>query len=1355
MCLQRFLSPFAAMTGVEAARPDAAAAELRKSFGLDAAAPIETIVATVADPIESGLDYDFESELAALELAVEHSSDSSKLSRAREWLPWDDRTIPEASRGEVEACRATTPGIVLFRTTGVDRPRLFALLIVGESPATGLREAALLNALQIADVLEAPQQTLDACVPQEPVSRVEAFATTPRIVRVVGPTFSGSAESLRRGLARWAEEHPDELVSFQVITGSATGSEVPGLLGNSGTALGANGSVSFRTTTEPDSATECAYLWLLKRRFSVAATGAQNQLRGVATLHESGTEFGKIRTKAQPECKWSPSVTMSFPFHISALRDAYEHLSGTPQDSGIARRTSLPVSLREKHVPLDIEAEPSDKTKAALDLTLANVLGQISRSEIHDVAIHATDVGDAIFLAQRIRDVAPDVRLAFFDADMLLAAPEYRRELLGSLVVTPYPFLGVQPFAWHSSAPLLGFQNSTAEGVYNALLAQLRAGAESLREYTFDEGQFPLPVWVSTVSRGGIEPLSVTPAPDCDGNVYGTQYLDETRRVCAKHTRKAWDDFNQLRVADFALDPELRLPHLWDLAYVFFLFGFFIDVRRQKRLSRTFDSREAAALASDSDDRDRRLENLMIRAKWRLYAAIRSFLFVLLFSYMGAVYFFAWVARGVPLSPVDSPLLNVCYVAVVVAVIVASWVLAVVLTYRAGARYLRDYFTLGRGVGGPYPWSGWESNPFGHASPPSRRGPSVAPLPASDPSETPEQAHGFLDRLSLGLGTTEPTDWDGVVRTSFAQLRTLTGITLLLSIWFIGWVVADAVSSTDWALSRHGALPVPALSLLVLRNTSLANGVSSAAAALLCMVSVYVWCVGRMARLVLAYRTTQQCPPDGVADLVSTPIRVVLHPRAKARPGSRLVYQDDGFTDIERDVLNAIFRPITGPYYPLAAIALFLFPVVLFTLKPLRTIEGGPGTILLGSGLALCVFLIGVTLIQLVQYWLALERLLKRTMEHRLGPAFRTVAPFARDSIDHLVSRTPNDVLRWTAACRQFSELVQASAADALTELLRDDRNELVLHSEQLEARRRGYLERKAHQPGASDTKAPAEAELGRQLVCTASLVLRILASKWTQTRFVPHALPVPEAQARPMAAGEERGSPALIPLPPTAVARQPTPVDPKPQSTLRAEEDRTSDVAVAARHGSPVSSDFAPSGTAAQRRRETSEDSESESHKPADDDPFTSLAFRYDGTEIAWLRSAESFVATVSTLLVHRHVRQFRYFLYVLTACSLLLLLIVTSYPFEPYRLLLSFTWVVMGSIVATCLWVYVELERNTLLSLTAGTKPNNVTVDATFVLRVLTWGVVPLLSIAATQYPEVANFLFNLVSPFARALH
>jgi hypothetical protein len=128
--------------------------------------------------------------------------------------------------------------------------------------------------------------------------------------------------------------------------------------------------------------------------------------------------------------------------------------------------------------------------------------------------------------------------------------------------------------------------------------------------------------------------------------------------------------------------------------------------------------------------------------------------------------------------------------------------------------------------------------------------------------------------------------------------------------------------------------------------------------------------------------------------------------------------------------------------------------------------------------------------------------------------------------------------------------------------------------------------------------------------------------------------------------------------------------------------------------------------------------------------------------------------VATVVTLLVHRHVRQFRYFLYVTTGCALLLVLAVSSYPFEPYRLLLTFIWVVMLSVVGACLWVFVQLDRNTLMSHISGTTPQSVTLNGAFALRVVAWTIVPLLSVAAAQYPDFANLLFAVVRPFASAL-
>ncbi|HEY3493958.1 MAG TPA: hypothetical protein VGK73_04700, partial [Polyangiaceae bacterium] len=144
-----------------------------------------------------------------------------------------------------------------------------------------------------------------------------------------------------------------------------------------------------------------------------------------------------------------------------------------------------------------------------------------------------------------------------------------------------------------------------------------------------------------------------------------------------------------------------------------------------------------------------------------------------------------------------------------------------------------------------------------------------------------------------------------------------------------------------------------------------------------------------------------------------------------------------------------------------------------------------------------------------------------------------------------------------------------------------------------------------------------------------------------------------------------------------------------------------------------------------------------------------------YRPEEFCWLRSAQIFVATVVTLLLHRHVRQFRYFLHVTTGCALILLLTATSYPFEPYRLLLTFIWVVVGSVVVIGLWIFVQMDRNAVMSHIAGTAPNHVTFNVAFLMRIVTFALIPLLSLAAAQYPQVADFLYKFVAPFTRALH
>jgi hypothetical protein len=153
-------------------------------------------------------------------------------------------------------------------------------------------------------------------------------------------------------------------------------------------------------------------------------------------------------------------------------------------------------------------------------------------------------------------------------------------------------------------------------------------------------------------------------------------------------------------------------------------------------------------------------------------------------------------------------------------------------------------------------------------------------------------------------------------------------------------------------------------------------------------------------------------------------------------------------------------------------------------------------------------------------------------------------------------------------------------------------------------------------------------------------------------------------------------------------------------------------------------------------------------------EDALSAVAAHYSAAEFRWLRECEAFVATVVALLITRHVRQFQHFMYTLTGSAFLLLLAVSSYPFEPHRLLLTFIWIVVGSVALIGIVVYIELDRNALISRLAGTAAGHMTLDAAFAIRIVAWVIVPLLSVAAAQYPDLANALFTAVEPFARAL-
>ncbi len=1262
-CVARFLTPIEAMAGVVSAPSPANAPwlprieqrgrELASRFG-NATMParVDVLVATIADPIDSGLGYQYETSLQTLQRGVEHAVDRESLYRDRSFLPWDDRDLPDDQQKQAAGCRVAMPGIMLFRGGADPTPHLFAVLLVGESPTSGLRQAALRNALAVARAL-APE-----------------LARPGATLRIVGPTFSGSAQSLEHALRAFALE-AGQAVHFRVRSGTATGSDLPAWLGTAAAPrpLAPGSDVLFDATTAPEADAECAYFHFLRRRLGVPLEhdGVPRDhavpLARVATLAESGTEFGATPlSENAPRCAYRASSAFAFPFHVSALRDAYESLdqrAGTKPDGSIARATSLDPSLRESRVALDTEAPPSPKTQTAEDLALSNVLERLVTREVRYLGIHATDVGDAIFLARKIRDVAPDVRLAFFDADTLLLHSAFERELLGSLVVSPYPFLGLSELSTDDGTPTLlprfdAFENGAAEGLFNAVVAQRAEAArvpkplERLREYRLGS-QTPLPVWIATIGRGTLVPNGAGATPDCAHRLFGTPAANPAATLCAsppRATEAARDGFRRAQASELRPYPRATLPNAWFFLYVL-AFGLFVDVTRQNLQERKLATN--AVLVPGKPSSDQTLDLAIGRTKWRLYATIRSFLFVLALAYMGSLHVVWFVALGAlrPNAWSAAPSNLLFQLAVV---LVSIWLLgvAVLLSVQAAARFLRDYRAFAQWAGENL-WPRLRDVAESLRTPDSEgRERAVALEEEPEHASLPPSRGSLRDRISLTLGVARPVGRLASAHISFAQLRMLVTMALTLACGFTALLFADTWNWVDGPRTSR-------LVLMAFRDVRLASGVCPSTPALLCLGCVYVWAVGRMARLTLAHSVSRASPPDGEADLVSTPLRVILFPGyAQGKT------PDGGFTEIERDVLNAIWRPVTGSVYPMTALGILTFPVVVVWLEPLSTLESTWGSWLLRCGLWLSVSLLGVTLVQLVQFWLALQRLLRRTLEHPLGTAFDGVPSFARDSVDHQLSRTPAEVLRWAACARQYVELAR-------------------------ERRRLDEL------PFACDDAT---------LSARASLLLELrnaaLAGK-----------PSAAFSSEPHANG---GS-----TPP-----------PHPQK-------ERADAEVALTQGVIVAASGAMQVV----------------------DAAAVCDAELPAAVAKWLESARVFAATVVTLLIHRHVRQFRHFMQVTTGSTLLLLFAVTSYPFEPYRMLLTFSWLVVLSVVALSIWVFVELDRNTLMSHVNGTRPGEVTLNWALFVRVLSFGAVPLLSVAAAQYPQIATFVFRTLSPLSGLLH
>ncbi len=126
---------------------------------------------------------------------------------------------------------------------------------------------------------------------------------------------------------------------------------------------------------------------------------------------------------------------------------------------------------------------------------------------------------------------------------------------------------------------------------------------------------------------------------------------------------------------------------------------------------------------------------------------------------------------------------------------------------------------------------------------------------------------------------------------------------------------------------------------------------------------------------------------------------------------------------------------------------------------------------------------------------------------------------------------------------------------------------------------------------------------------------------------------------------------------------------------------------------------------------------------------------------------AAASLFKARSVVIVHQTIRQLQSVVSFVTLGLLLMLMAVSVYPFQPHGWLLSFNWFVMGTTIAAALVVFVQMDRDKVLSELTATIPGRVTLDRDFWLRLFFFVLVPMLSLLGTQFPESYRQLFNLL--------
>ncbi len=499
------------------------------------------ILATVPDPLHTHLNLQFDRTMDAIQQAAQDeyfTYDSS-------WLPWNARTTEYSSREDKDKEEDAThrrelcPGLILFRhsthsTTKADgyddtyTQGLFVFL-VAEQPTTGVNRTQWDNALGwIESHIDVNRKDSD------------------RTLRILGPTFSGSAPSVVRALVDLQSKN-SLFTSALLYTGTMRGcSSYKWLRDELGTLH--TPPVRIADFDQNDLIQIDHYFQFLSDR--------GHEPSEVAILSEDETAYGGLPVStrnvanevtkpdtAQPVCEPSYEANrplyLYYPRDISAVRSAYQEQSiftpATAETAGTAHVVLQPQVSESAHIDTDTIPSFSGVNSAlAQEAELYGMIDSLKAHGIRFVILRSTSTLDYLFLTRFLHRAYPEAFIVTMGPDILFGREIDTTEFRGTATLSAFPLLP-RGQDWTSGDDAMVrhahriFSSDSMEGTYLAarfLIPDqdvLPNGAPShplrksgLPDYGppfWEKGKREPVTWLSIIGRDGYWPVAVLQEP--------------------------------------------------------------------------------------------------------------------------------------------------------------------------------------------------------------------------------------------------------------------------------------------------------------------------------------------------------------------------------------------------------------------------------------------------------------------------------------------------------------------------------------------------------------------------------------------------------------------------------------------------------------------------------------------------------------------------------------------------------------------------------------------------------------------------------------------------------------------------